>query len=417
MKLTSSLFFQHVLRFMQTHSGAHFPKKIVVGASGGVDSRVLLEWAIWLKDHGHIQSLRVLAVHHHTRLEQDEEIALVAQVCQTQLIPCQVLHITQVATQNREEFWRRERLTLMHQALATDEVLFLGHHLNDSWEWAQLQQARSSEVRAGLGIALKSHRIWHPFLCVTKEQIGREARRRKLRWKEDPSNEGKNYARALFRQEVADLLKSQHPQFLKHYAHRSQRLAEQLGVALKKTQEAPGVFTNKCHLYLAPPSEAQLLISVRQLSQTARGTLYKEIPKILAAQSAGKQGPFQLSGGVRVVAYGAWLMVMAREFQTVLPEGELAKFQSFNKADFVRLIEKNLTQKNLLYAPFWFAFETDQKCGNILQKTQRDALWKEIAQQKIPVINAQRLLSRWKNPDLELRLAPLWPLRPESGQA
>jgi hypothetical protein len=156
---------------------------------------------------------------------------------------------------------------------------------------------------------------------------------------------------------------------------------------------------------------------VRQLSQTARGTLYKEIPKILAAQSAGKQGPFQLSGGVRVVAYGAWLMVMARDFQTVLPEGELAKFQSFNKADFVHLIEKNLTQQNLLYAPFWCAFETDQKSGNILQKTQRDALWKEISQQKIPVINAQRLLSRWKNPHLELRLAPLWPLRPESGQA
>ncbi|MFP5490134.1 MAG: tRNA lysidine(34) synthetase TilS [Bacteriovoracia bacterium] len=417
MKPTSSLFFQHVLRFLQMHSGEHFPQKMVVGASGGLDSRVLLEWALWLRAEGHIQSLRVLAVHHHTRVEQENEMELVAQVCRDQRVSWQILHITGKATHNREEFWRRERLALMNQALASDEVLLLGHHLNDSWEWAQLQQARSSEVRSGLGIALKSGRIWHPFMCVSKEQIRREAQRRNLSWMEDPSNSTKTYARALFRQEMAGLLVSQHPQFLKHYAHRSQRLAEQLGVALKKAKEAQRVFTNKCHLYLAPPSEAQLLISVRQLSQAMRGTLYKEIPKILAAQSAGKQGPFQLSGGVRVVAYGAWLMVMARDFQTVLPEAGLVKFQSFKKAEFADLIESHLTQQNLLYAPFWCAFETDQKCANILQKTQRDALWKEISQQKIPVINAQRLLSRWKNPHLELRLAPLWPLRPESGQA
>lgn len=417
MKLTSSLFFQHVLRFMQKHCGAHFPQKIVVAASGGLDSRVLLEWAAWLKAEGHIQSLRVLAVHHQTRREQDEEVALVAEVCRDQQMSCQILHLTQTAKHNREEFWRRERLSLMQQQLTTHEVLFLGHHLNDSWEWAQLQQARSSEVRSGLGIALRSGRIWHPFLCVTKEQILREARHRKLTWLEDPTNAHKNYARALFRQEMAKLLEGQHPQFLKHYAHRSQRLAEQLGVALKKTQEAPGVFTNKCHLYLSPPSEAQLLISVRQLSHATRGTLHKEVPKILAAQRADKQGPFQLSGGVRVVAYGAWLMVMSRDFQTVLPEAGSVKFHSFKKAEFEYLIESHLTQENLLYAPFWCAFEPDQKSGNILQKTQRDALWKEISQQKIPVINAQRLLSRWKNTRLELRLAPLWPLRPESGQA
>jgi tRNA(Ile)-lysidine synthetase-like protein len=417
MKLSSSLFFQHVLCFLQTHSGAHFPQKIVVGASGGLDSRVLLEWAIWLKNLGHIQSLRVFAVHHHTRLEQDEEIALVAQVCRSQEISCQVLHITQTTKHNKEEFWRRERLRLMHEHLKLGESLFLGHHLNDSWEWAQLQQARSSEVRSGLGIPLKSRRIWHPFLCVTKEQIMREARLRKLTWMDDPTNDRKDYARALFRQEIAGRLAIEHPQFLKHYALRSQRTAEQLGVALKKTQLARGIFADKCHLYLTPPSEEQLLISVRQLSHATRGTLYREIPKILAAQMSGKQGPFQLSGGVRVVAYGNWLMIMAKDFQTVLPEGDLGEFHTYRREEFIGLIERHLTQQDLFYAPFWFAFERDQKSGNILQETRRDALWNEISQQKIPVINAQRLLSRWKNSHLELRLAPLWPLRPKSGQA
>lgn len=417
MKVTSSLFFQHVLRFMQTHSGSQFPQKIVVGASGGLDSRLLLEWASWLKNEGHIESLRVLAVHHHTRAEQDDEMAHVQEVCRAHKLPCRVLHLTLTAKQNREEFWRRERLALMQQEMESNEVLFLGHHLNDSWEWAQLQQARSSEVRSGLGIALKSRRIWHPFLCVSKKHILVEARRRKLQWKEDPTNQQTNYARALFRQRVAGLLVAEHPQFLKHYALRSQRLAEQLGVALKKTTEARGIFANKCHLYLAPPSEAQLLNSVRQLSQSTRGTLYREIPKVLAAQRAGKQGPFQLSGGVQVIAYGTWMLVMAQEFQIVLPEASPVSFHRYNRAAFAQLIESHLTQQNLVYAPFWCAFETDQKSGNVLQRTHRDALWKEIAQQKIPVINAQRLLLRWKNPDLELRLAPLWPLRPESGQA
>lgn len=412
----SSLFFQHVLRFLKTHCG-QIPSQVVVGVSGGVDSRLLLEWVYWLKSEGFISSVRAMGVDHRSRPEQRQELALMEKVCQARGIPWLTLSVAQIPKINKEEMWRLERLGVMKSQLQAEEVLFTGHHLDDSWEWSMLQQARSSEVQSGLGIPLKSGRLWHPFLCVSRAQIHAEARRRQLEWCEDPTNQLPNYARALFRQKLAPQIKQQHPQFLKHYAQRSQRLAEKLGLSLIKSEEARCVRGARAHLYLSPPSEAQLLLSVRALSQTSRGTLYREIPKILAAQKQGKQGPYRLSGGVSVVCFGEWLMVSGEGFRFQLPERQTGTMRKLTRSQFERLLEQTLSRNDLRHAPFWCGYDPQQRSNNTLVATGRDAVWKSLTKSpQFPVISAQKLLARWKNPQQVLVLSPLWPLQGEDGQ-
>ena len=321
------------------------------------------------------------------------------------------LHRTgDIPTANAEEELRKARIGLLTAALQPNEELWLGHHLDDSWEWAQLQQARSSEVISGLGIPLKNDRILRPFLCVSREQIVREATNRKLAWLEDPTNLGQDYARAHFRQKVQPGLKAAHPQYLKHYARRSQRLAEDLGVALKKKSLTHRHQTSEAILLSGVLTESALIDAVKTLSVTTRGTLNQEVPKVLRAHAAGKKGPFDLSGGVRAVAYGEWLLVMRENFQAldVLPSQNPAT--AWTRAQFKTLVDESLERGLLQHAPFWVSFDPDQKHRNVLVASGRDPLWPSLTGQRaVPVMHAQKLLQRWTDPQQVLWLQPLWP--------
>jgi len=398
----ASLFYRHVASFLEEHRAGP-PSALAIGVSGGVDSMLLMYWAQWYTRRVGTPRPRVFFIHHHTRPEQDFEQQLVAAHARKLGLEFQALHLEGQQSHNREAFWRGERRRLFFAALRPSEELWLGHHLDDSWEWAQLSAARSSEVRSGLGIPLRADRLWHPFLCVSKAQIYREARRRALEWCEDPSNLSSQQARSFWRGEIAPLVKSQHPQYLKHYARRSQRLAETLGLALRRVALAPSSRSAQGELFWSPPSRAQLLSSIQRLSQAERGCLTREVEKILRAQKRGKHGPFRLAGGVRVALQGEWLVVMGAgfELQEMLPSS--LEFRAFTRAQFVQLLHLSAAQA-LGHLPFWCALES----GRV--RPAYDGLRGTHLSTSIPVVNAQKLLKQWRDPQRILRLSPLWPL-------
>lgn len=415
MKLLSSPFFEHVLRFWRRYTDRR--PSVVVAVSGGVDSRLLLEFAAWLRERGEISELRAMGVHHHTRPGQDQEMELMAKCAEFSGVKWKTLHRSPDAlSANLEHQLRADRYSLLRSELKDQEELWLGHHLDDSWEWSMLQQSRSSEVRAGLGIPFKNGRLWRPFLCVTRSQIEAEARRRNLEWFEDPSNREERFARSLFRHHWHPKLKAAHPQFLKHYARRSQRLAELLGVALKKPQATVLRFQNSSAILLQSSEREDLLSAIKDLSGSDRGSLGRELEKILQMDWQ-KKGPHLLSGGVRLWRYGDWLLLSNSNFEVC--DRELSEFlpaRSWNKTDVMELIHRSLECGQLQHAPFWFAFDPEQKHRNVLVASGRDPLWPKLTSQRnVPVIHAQKLLSRWKDPELVLRLSPLWPLQPLSG--
>ncbi|MCE3013808.1 MAG: tRNA lysidine(34) synthetase TilS, partial [Proteobacteria bacterium] len=232
MRSLQKLFFRHVECFLLNHH-PHFSSSVMVAVSGGVDSMLLLEWAHWMKTQERLNSLRVVTVHHKTRPGQDGDVELV--VRRAKELGLEVVVVQREEAAARDEFTLREfRYQKLFSFLRAEEELWMAHHLDDSWEWAQLQMSRSSEAKAVLGIPFKSGPILRPFLCVSKAQILKLARHLQIDWREDPTNAQAGYARFLFRHQLAPQIALQHPQYLKHYAYRSQRLAEQLGVAWRK---------------------------------------------------------------------------------------------------------------------------------------------------------------------------------------
>jgi tRNA(Ile)-lysidine synthetase-like protein len=406
MKIASSLFFQHAERFLLNQLGA-CPSEVAVAVSGGVDSMLLLDWAAWMKQKGRIQQCRVFFVHHNTRAGQDQDQALVQQRCLELQLECVILR--RPAGWANEEQLRRERHQLLKQSLLPREGLLMAHHLDDSWEWSELQRARSSEVLSCLGIPLKNGPVVRPFLCVTKTQIYREARRRHLRWREDPTNTQDGYARFLFRRQWAPHLQQLYPQYLKHYARRSQRTAEALGVALIRGQSSRAYYYRDSVLFTTPPRESELVEAIKFLSRQHRGSLSREVAKILLAQQAGRRGPFLLSGQVQVAIYGEWLWVY--RMSLVLPDKLPAQFdwQWMTRPQLQVRLQKHLHEASNVFAPCWLAFDPEQKHRNILVASGYDAVWPRLTgQSAVQLISCEKLLQRWRKHEQKLRLAPLW---------
>lgn len=365
---------------------------------------LLLEWAHWMKTQARLQSLRVVTVHHNTRLGQDADIELV--VRRAKELGLEVVVVQREKGGARDEFTLREfRYQKLFSFLRAEEELWMAHHLDDSWEWAQLQMSRSSEVKSALGIPFKSGPICRPFLCVTKAQILKLARHLQLEWREDPSNAQAGYARFLFRQTLAPQIALEHPQYLKHYAYRSQRLAEQLGLAWRKKTSYQIHRCPQGVLICGPCPEQVLVDEVKQLSRAKRGSLHREAQKILAALKTGKRGPFTLSGGVKVSLYSGWMWIYSQDFlPPVFPQ--VLRFENMNRIEFEDKLKAALGQK-LFWAPFWVVFNPDTRSRNTLVKEAKDALWAQLSEYD-SVISAPKLLQRWKDPQQILSLALPW---------
>ena len=365
---------------------------------------LLLEWAFWLKTKGHLQNLRVVTVHHKTRTGQNEDVALVVQ-------RANFLGLESIIVE-REEGGASDELSLRefrHQKLlgliGSHEDLWMAHHLDDSWEWAQLQMSRSSETKSVLGIPLKHGPIVRPFLCVTKNQILRLAKKISLTWREDPTNSLPNYGRFLFRQDFALKLKKEHPQYLKHYAYRSQRLAEGWGLALRKTQTYQ-IYRSAIGTLIEGNCGEQVLIDeIKKISRSTRGSLHREVQKILLALRNNKRGPFTLSGEVKVSLYSGWLWLYHQDFSPpAFPE--VIEFENLTKAQFEQRLRKAF-KSNLNWTPFWVIFNPLEKNQNTLVLESKDALWASIPENRC-VISGFKLLKRWKDPQQILSLALPW---------
>ena len=142
-----TLFFKHVTKFIEAIArptelmGSH-----AIAVSGGCDSMTLLWVAACLRKIGEIGQIRAIFIHHHTRPSQDDDQFLVEQFCKNEGIPFSVLHAKGLdsETGNFEGRARVIRRELLVNGLSQGELLWLGHHLNDSYEWAVMQRNRSS---------------------------------------------------------------------------------------------------------------------------------------------------------------------------------------------------------------------------------------------------------------------------------
>ena len=103
--------------------------------------------------------------------------------------------------------------------------IITAHNLDDSLETFIINLSRGTGLKGLLGIPVKKNNIARPMLIFSKEEIVNYARKNKIKWREDSTNEKLDYYRNLIRHEITSKLKSIKPNFLENFSNTIKNLS------------------------------------------------------------------------------------------------------------------------------------------------------------------------------------------------
>jgi tRNA(Ile)-lysidine synthase len=199
---------------------------MTVGLSGGIDSVVLLDLLDRIAARRHF-SLQALHVNHQLSPNARRWAEFCRALCKRRGIPLQVARVA-VRRGNSLEAAARDARYAVFRGQRTDFIA-LAHNRDDQSETVLLQLLRGGGVkglaamplvrnlaagpgtRAAAASSIRSPRIFRPLLEASRGEIERYARRRKLAWVEDESNDNTYFPRNFLRHEVLPLIAQKFP--------------------------------------------------------------------------------------------------------------------------------------------------------------------------------------------------------------
>ena len=194
----------HVQGSLQ-QSGINQPSKLIVAASGGLDSTVLLEV---LHALGH--DLIVAHVNHGTRGEEnDGDCEALAAWATQHGCPFEVLTLeAQSLVEGPQGFQgeARKARTAWFEALCTQHkamAVATGHHADDQRETRLLHLIRGARPDAWRGMDAwtteRGFAVGRPFLGLSRSVLLANLREAGVAWREDPSNADPRHLRNRIR--------------------------------------------------------------------------------------------------------------------------------------------------------------------------------------------------------------------------
>lgn len=425
-----ALFLKHVWRFLgNVLTPIELQAPHAVAVSGGLDSMALLWFAQTLYKQGKIGPVRALFVHHHTRQGQDQDLELIKDFCIEYEVPFKILHAEGLkGVTNFEDKARKVRRKLLLSELRPNEKLWLGHQLDDSYEWSFMQRHRSNNPKSTIGIPVRNGRIVRPFLCVSRVQLKTLVQNQNISYLEDPTNWDIHYDRNFIRHEIIPKIKKRYPQYLKHYSHWANFSAMLMNMNI--TNRING---NSLHVYEEGAviqgikfSELQIQELIHNYSNTDRGEIISQIDRMLKAIENSKKGPFQFSGGIDAYYSFHTLMIYRRNFKNSdesiakileqIPLDELNKMPTYSQKELKRSWDNVLRSgKAMSNMPGLIVVLEGQSICKTLNTSVYDVLFPEVSKvcqrRGLQFISYAKCLNVWKNkgkklPD-KLRLLPL----------
>ncbi len=199
------------VRQVLQEAGLEADASLVVAASGGIDSTVLLDVLDGLGYRLHVAHLD-----HALRSDSADDSHFVASEAKRRglsysLERRDVGEYARTEGLSLEDAGRRLRYAFFDQVADRTgaEFIALGHHADDQAETVILRLLRGSGATGlgGMEIA-REGRYLRPLLRVRRAEIEKYARQRGLRYREDPSNRDWRFLRNRVRGELMPLLKS-----------------------------------------------------------------------------------------------------------------------------------------------------------------------------------------------------------------
>ena len=256
---------------LQTDAG------LVVAASGGVDSTVLLDVLDGLGYRLHVAHLD-----HALRPDSAADSRFVTDEAKRRGLPCSVERrdvraYARTEGLSLEEAGRRQRYAFLDQVAdrVRAEFIALGHHADDQAETVIMRLLRGSGATGlgGMEIA-REGRYLRPLLRVRRAEIKKYARQRGLRYREDPSNRDPRFLRNRVRRELMPLLESYNTKIAEVLNRTAALLKAEDDLLAELTQEAlDTVICERCNDKVALDSTRLLTYHIAMQRRMLRAVL------------------------------------------------------------------------------------------------------------------------------------------------
>jgi tRNA(Ile)-lysidine synthase len=197
-------------------------QRVFIAYSGGIDSQVLLHALATAYQQQEIPPFRLEAMHIHHGLhpKADDWVTHCQSCCLQYNVPLTVAYVNpnDFPEHSPEAAAREARYQAFKAKLDKQDVLVLGHHLDDQLETLLQRLCRGTGVLGLAGMAVYQQDKW-PFavarpllgLPVERTDVARYAKHNQLQWIEDDSNNNPRFDRNFMRHQIMPLLKSRWP--------------------------------------------------------------------------------------------------------------------------------------------------------------------------------------------------------------
>jgi len=209
----------------QEHIEDNFPflknKKLLIAASGGIDSTVCINL---------LQNLnfKISLAHCNFNLrKKDSELdeLFVKKEAQNLLIPFFVKSFDTISYANKNKISvqlaaRELRYEWFDELISENhfDYLITAHHLDDSLETFLINLTRGTGLDGLTGIPVINNNIIRPLMPFTREEIETFAKIHNIAWREDSSNLETKYLRNKLRHDLIPILKDLNPNFMNTFA-------------------------------------------------------------------------------------------------------------------------------------------------------------------------------------------------------
>ena len=201
---------------LQTISALPSCKRLLVAYSGGMDSHVLLDGLLAIRDELTAE-IHAVHVNHGLQSNAQQWADGCSDFCNSNSIPITILEVNANSSKGEspEAVARAKRYQAISDLMQEGDILFTAHHSDDQAETVLLQLLRGSGP-SGLaampmlnGFSAGFHA--RPLLQYSRAELNEYAQQNQLQWVEDFSNKDTSFDRNFLRQEVIPLLKQRWP--------------------------------------------------------------------------------------------------------------------------------------------------------------------------------------------------------------
>lgn len=186
-----------------------------LGLSGGLDSMVLLDAVVQLRQDHPFPPLKAIHIHHGLHADADQWAEHCARECAARGVELHVERVCLASAGSIEELARDARYSVFERLMGRDDCLLLAHHRDDQLETLLFRLLRGTGLRGLAGMprsrALGAGKLLRPLLCWGRAELHDWARGQQLSWIDDPANADPRYARTGLRHELLPDLQQRWP--------------------------------------------------------------------------------------------------------------------------------------------------------------------------------------------------------------